>query len=43
MQYMMKVLIDNNIPRNVGIAIEFKIPNTSKKGRFYYYRQRWTI
>ena len=31
MQYMMKVLIDNNIPENVGIAIEFKIPNTSKR------------
>ena len=30
MQYMMKVLIDNNIPGNVGIAIEFKIPKTSK-------------
>ena len=34
MQYMMKVLIDNNIPRNVGIAIEFKIPNTSKRVDF---------
>lgn len=31
MQYMMKVLMDNNIPENVGIAIEFKIPNTSKR------------
>lgn len=31
MQYMMKVLINNNIPENVGIAIEFKIPNTSKR------------
>ena len=31
MQYMLKVLIDNNIPNNVGIAIEFKIPNTSKR------------
>lgn len=31
MQYMLKVLIDNNIPGNVGIAIEFKIPNTSKR------------
>ena len=31
MQYMLKVLIDNNIPENVGIAIEFKIPNTSKR------------
>lgn len=31
MQYMLKVLIDNNIPSNVGIAIEFKIPNTSKR------------
>lgn len=30
MQYMMKVLTDNNIPGNVEIAIEFKIPNTSK-------------
>ena len=34
MQYMMKVLIDNNIPRNIGIAIEFKIPNTSKRVDF---------
>ncbi|MFR7635290.1 MAG: DNA/RNA helicase domain-containing protein [Lachnospirales bacterium] len=31
MQYMLKVLIDNNIPSNVRIAIEFKIPNTSKR------------
>lgn len=34
MQYMMKGLIDNNIPGNVGIAIEFKIPNTSKRVDF---------
>lgn len=34
MQYMMKVLIDNRIPQNVGIAIEFKIPNTSKRVDF---------
>ncbi len=34
MQYMMKVLIDNNIPENSGIAIEFKIPNTSKRVDF---------
>lgn len=34
MQYMMKVLIDNKIPGNVGIAIEFKIPNTSKRVDF---------
>ena len=34
MQYMMKVLIDNNIPHNVGIAIEYKIPNTSKRVDF---------
>lgn len=34
MQYMMKVLIDNRIPGNVGIAIEFKIPNTSKRVDF---------
>lgn len=34
MQCMMKVLIDNNIPGNVGIAIEFKIPNTSKRVEF---------
>jgi len=33
-QYMLKVLIDNNIPGNVGIAIEFKIPNTSKRVDF---------
>ena len=31
MQYMMKVLIDTNIPNNSGIAIEYKIPNTSKR------------
>ena len=31
MQYMLKVLIDNNIPANVGIAIEFKIPNFVSK------------
>ena len=34
MQYMMKVLIDNNIPYNVGIAVEYKIPNTSKRVDF---------
>jgi hypothetical protein len=34
MQYMMKVLMDNNIPGNVGIAIEYKIPNTSKRVDF---------
>lgn len=34
MQYMMKVLIDNNIPNNVGIAIEYKIPNTLKRVDF---------
>lgn len=34
MQYMMKVLIDNNTPENSGIAIEFKIPNTSKRVDF---------
>lgn len=34
MQYMMKVLIDNNIPNNVGIAIGFKIPSTSKRVYF---------
>lgn len=34
MQYMMKVLIDTKIPNNVGIAIEFKIPNTSKRVDF---------
>ena len=34
MQYMMKVLIDNNILGNVGIAIEFKIPNSSKRVDF---------
>lgn len=34
MQYMMKVLIDNSIPNNAGIAIEFKIPNTSKRVDF---------
>lgn len=31
MQYMYKVLTENRIPDNTGIAIEFKIPNTSKR------------
>ena len=31
MQYMLKVLIDNNIQSNVGIAIEFKIHITTKR------------
>lgn len=34
MQYMLKFLIDHNIPGNVGIAIEFKIPYTSKRVDF---------
>lgn len=31
MQYMYKVLNDHNIPNDSGIAIEFKIPYTSKR------------
>lgn len=31
MQYMYKILIDENIPNNCGIAIEFNIPSTSKR------------
>lgn len=34
MQYMFKVLFNNNIPNNSGIAIEFRIPNTSKRVDF---------
>ena len=34
MIYMMMVLMDNKIPNNVGIAIEFRIPNTSKRVDF---------
>ena len=31
MLYMNNVISDNRIPKNVGIAIEFKVPNTSKR------------
>ncbi|MEC5260227.1 DUF2075 domain-containing protein [Bacillus amyloliquefaciens] len=31
MQYMYRVLSDREIPKDAGIAIEFKIPNTSKR------------
>lgn len=34
MEYMYKVLNDINIPNNIGIAIEFKIPYTSKRVDF---------
>lgn len=34
MLYMLKVLIDSNIPNNIGVAIEYKIPNTSKRVDF---------
>lgn len=34
MQYMLKVLYDNKIPNTSGIAIEFRIPNTSKRVDF---------
>lgn len=34
MEYMLKVLIDSNIPSNIGVAIEYKIPNTSKRVDF---------
>jgi len=31
MQYMYKVLNDQEIPNNSGVAIEYNIPNTSKR------------
>ncbi|MFP3663365.1 ATP-binding protein, partial [Burkholderia sp. SIMBA_043] len=31
MQYMYRVLSDREIPKDAGIAIEFKIPHTSKR------------
>lgn len=34
MQYMLKVLYDSKIPTTSGIAIEFRIPNTSKRVDF---------
>lgn len=34
MQYMLKVLYDSKIPNTSGIAIEFRIPNTSKRVDF---------
>lgn len=34
MQYMYRVLNDNEIPNNAGVAIEFKIPHTSKRVDF---------
>lgn len=34
MQYMLKVLLDKRIPENSGVAIEFRIPNTSKRVDF---------
>ena len=34
LQYMMNVLMDNEISRNVGIAIEFTVPNSSKRVDF---------
>lgn len=34
MQYMYRVLSDNDIPKDAGVAIEFKIPYTSKRVDF---------
>lgn len=34
MQYMLKVVYDSKIPNTSGIAIEFRIPNTSKRVDF---------
>lgn len=34
MQYMYRVLSDNEIPNDAGVAIEFKIPHTSKRVDF---------
>jgi hypothetical protein len=31
MQYMYRVLVDHDIPADAGIAIEFKVPHTSKR------------
>jgi len=31
MQYMQNVLLDNEIPDNAGVAVEFNIPTTSKR------------
>lgn len=35
MQYMFRVLSDTEIPTDAGVAIEFKMPHTSKKSRFF--------
>ena len=34
LQYMMNVLMDKDISKNVGIAIEFTVPNSSKRADF---------
>ena len=34
MQYMYRVLSDSEIPKDAGVAIEFKIPHTSKRVDF---------
>jgi uncharacterized protein len=34
MQYMYRVLSDREIPEDAGVAIEFKIPRTSKRVDF---------
>lgn len=34
MQYMNRVLSDSEIPDNAGVAIEFKIPHTSRRVDF---------
>lgn len=34
MQYMYRVLSDSDIPKDAGVAIEFKIPHTSKRVDF---------
>src|SRR5690554_2639639 len=34
MKYMYRVLSDNEIPDNAGVAIEFKIPHTSRRVDF---------
>ena len=31
MQYMNNVLVDGRIPENAGVAIEYKVPLTSKR------------
>ena len=40
MQYMYKVLNTSEIKDDCGIAIEYRIPSSAKKNRFYNIRNR---